>query len=106
MPLSYTLIVRPDEELVLRDLACGLDARKVAHPCAFIWHPLAGAVPQLHAGAIVHQVEPLAAEGEEILYIVIPPCCHHRAAPGQHGEPKQAELPLLFRREGRILQQF
>eukprot|EP00971_Amphidinium_carterae_P024412 481556-Amphidinium_carterae.1 len=28
-----------DEELVLRDLASGLDARKASHFCVVLWHP-------------------------------------------------------------------
>eukprot|EP00971_Amphidinium_carterae_P067458 1335825-Amphidinium_carterae.2 len=54
-----------DEELVRRDLAFRLDARKVAHVCA-LFYPLR-AVPQLYCSAIVRQAELHAALVEDIL---------------------------------------
>eukprot|EP00971_Amphidinium_carterae_P301831 5996575-Amphidinium_carterae.1 len=69
-----------DNELVLRDLTTRLDARPVFNVCAFRWHPLAGAVPELHRGAIVCQAQPLAAHVEDMFSLRQPPGCHHCAA--------------------------
>eukprot|EP00971_Amphidinium_carterae_P043418 854603-Amphidinium_carterae.1 len=77
---TLTTLIACDDELILGDLASGLDARPVPHPCAVIWHYLAGAVPELHPGAIILQAEPPAAPGKDIPYILMAKCCHDCAA--------------------------
>eukprot|EP00971_Amphidinium_carterae_P268539 5327515-Amphidinium_carterae.1 len=53
---------------------------------------------------IVRHTEPLEAHGAHKLYILIARCCQHCAAARQHGELEQAEPPLRYRGEARVLE--
>eukprot|EP00971_Amphidinium_carterae_P204523 4058656-Amphidinium_carterae.1 len=81
-PLLYgdapAQVSSPEEELVLRDLAFGLDAGPVSHRCVS-WHALR-AVAQLYSDAIVSQAEQTATKEEDIYWPMMFPYCHHCAA--------------------------